>query len=179
MSQKCTLCQRDFFRRTMKRMLVLTNYAKNWANTIYLRLKVPPSNWFLHVSFSHFALNLSLKTQLQCFLPFLPQVNALTFACRTLSYAQKGCSPYRANFSANPESNLNPGFFFFCSKAFPRIIFVIPSSISNHQIVHEKNKTEFVLFKLLYLSSILHKPWVILTQLWITQPRILKKIEHK
>ena len=48
--------------------------------------------------------------------------------------------------SANPGLNFNRCFFFFCSKAFPWIIFVIPSSISNHQIVDEKNETEFVFF---------------------------------
>ena len=46
--------------------------------------------------FFHLAFNLSLKTQLQCFFPILPQVKALTLDCRTRSYAQKGCSPYRA-----------------------------------------------------------------------------------
>ena len=45
--------------------------------------------------------------------------------------------------SANPGLNYNPGFFFFCLKAFIRIIFSILFRASNHQIVDKKNKTEF------------------------------------
>ena len=45
--------------------------------------------------------------------------------------------------SANPGLNYNPGFFFFCLKAFSRIIFSILFRASNHQIVDKKNKTEF------------------------------------
>ena len=42
----------------------------------------------------------------------------------------------RRPISANPELNF---FFFFCSKAFPRIYFAILFSVSSHQIVDEKN----------------------------------------
>ena len=45
--------------------------------------------------------------------------------------------------SANPGLDFNPGFFFFCSKAFTRIIFSLLYRVSNHQIVGKKNKTEF------------------------------------
>ena len=55
--------------------------------------------------------------------------------------------------SANPGLNLNLGFFFFfCSKAFSRIIFSILFKASNHQIVGKNNKTEFA-FKFSYLNS--------------------------
>ena len=37
----------------------------------------------------------------------------------------------------------NPGFFFFCLKAFSQIIFSLLLRASNHQIVGKKNKTEF------------------------------------
>ena len=42
-------------------------------------------------------------------------------------------------FFANPGLNFCLGFFFFCSKAFPWIIFAILFSVSNHQIVEKKN----------------------------------------
>ena len=42
--------------------------------------------------------------------------------------------------------NFNLSFFFFCfcSKAFPQTIFAVLFSVSSHQIVDEKNETEFV-----------------------------------
>ena len=49
----------------------------------------------------------------------------------------------RRRISANPGLNFNPGFYFFCSKGFFRIIFSILFRASNHQIVNKKNKTEF------------------------------------
>ena len=49
----------------------------------------------------------------------------------------------RRPISANPGQNFNTGFFFFCSKAFFRIILSILFRASNHQIVDKKNKTEF------------------------------------
>ena len=49
----------------------------------------------------------------------------------------------RRPISTNPGLNFNLGFFFFCSKAFSRIIFSILFRASNHQIVGKKNKTEF------------------------------------
>ena len=58
----------------------------------------------------------------------------------------------RRRISADPRLNFNLGLFFFCSKAFSRIIFSILFRASNHQIVGKKNKTDF-LFKLSYLSS--------------------------
>ena len=58
----------------------------------------------------------------------------------------------RRTISANPGLNFNLGFFFFCSKAFSRIIFSILFIASNHQFVGKKNKTDF-LFKLSYLNS--------------------------
>ena len=48
--------------------------------------------------------------------------------------------------------HFNLGFFFFCSKAFSRIIFSILFRASNHQIVGKKYKTE-LLFKLSCLNS--------------------------
>ena len=56
----------------------------------------------------------------------------------------KGLDPVvRRPISANPGLNFNPGFFFFFSKAFSRIIFSRPFKASNHQIVGKKNKTQF------------------------------------
>ena len=49
----------------------------------------------------------------------------------------------RRPISANPGLNFNLGFFFFCSKAFSRIIFSILFRASNHQIVGKKNKSEY------------------------------------
>ena len=49
----------------------------------------------------------------------------------------------RRPISANPGLNFNPGFFFFCSKAFSWINFSILFIASTHQIVDKKNKTEF------------------------------------
>ena len=45
----------------------------------------------------------------------------------------------RRPISANPGLNFNLGLFFFCSKAFSRIIFSILFRVSNHQIVDKKN----------------------------------------
>ena len=58
----------------------------------------------------------------------------------------------RRLISANPGLNFNLGFFFFCSKAFSRIIFTILFRASNHQIVGKNSKTEFA-FKFSYLNS--------------------------
>ena len=41
--------------------------------------------------------------------------------------------------SANRGLNFNPGFIFFCSKAFFRILFCILLRASNHQIVAKTN----------------------------------------
>ena len=49
----------------------------------------------------------------------------------------------RSPISANPGLNFNLGFYFFCSKAFFRIIFSILFRASDHQIVDKNNKTEF------------------------------------
>ena len=49
----------------------------------------------------------------------------------------------RRPISANPGLNFNPGFFFFCSKVFSRVISSLLFRASNHQIVGRKNKTEF------------------------------------
>ena len=48
-------------------------------------------------------------------------------------------SVVRRPISANPGLNFNPGFLFFCSKAFSRIIFSILFRASNNEIVDEKN----------------------------------------
>ena len=48
----------------------------------------------------------------------------------------------RRPISTNPGLNFNLGFFFFCSKAFYRIIFSILFRASNHQIAGKKNTTE-------------------------------------
>ena len=50
------------------------------------------------------------------------------------------CSKAR---NVNPGLNFNPTFFFFCSKAFSRIILPIHFIASNHQIEDKKNETEF------------------------------------
>ena len=47
----------------------------------------------------------------------------------------------RRPISAKPW--VNPGFYFFCSKAFFRTILSILFTASNHQIVDKKDKTEF------------------------------------
>ena len=57
--------------------------------------------------------------------------------------------------SANPGLNFNPGFFFFCLKAFSRIIFPIKLNL---------------LFKLLYQNSNFPLTLGYLTQFWTTQP---------
>ena len=49
----------------------------------------------------------------------------------------------RRPISANPGLNFNPGFFFFCSKIFSRVISSLLFGASNHQFVGTKNKTEF------------------------------------
>ena len=56
---------------------------------------------------------------------------------------QKGCGKQlgpvvRRSISANPGLNFNPGFFFFCSKAFFQIIFSILFKASNRQIADNK-----------------------------------------
>ena len=49
--------------------------------------------------------------------------------------------------STKPGLNLNPGLFFFSSKAFSRRIFSSLFRLANHQIVDKKNETEFAFFK--------------------------------
>ena len=53
---------------------------------------------------------------------------------------------FRRPISANTGLNFNPGFFFFCLKAFSWMIFSILFRASNHQIVDEKNKSEFAFY---------------------------------
>ena len=48
--------------------------------------------------------------------------------------------------------SLNPGFFFFCSKAFSRTIFSNIHRASNHQLVDKRIKLT-LLYKLSYLNS--------------------------
>ena len=43
----------------------------------------------------------------------------------------------------NPGLNFNPSSFFFCSKAFSRIILPIHFIAPSHQIEDNKNETEF------------------------------------
>ena len=45
----------------------------------------------------------------------------------------------RRPISANLGLNFDPGFFFFCSKAFSRIIFSIIFGASNYQTVDKTN----------------------------------------
>ena len=45
----------------------------------------------------------------------------------------------RTRVSSNPGLNFNPGFFFFLSKAFSRIVFSILFRVSNYQIVGKEN----------------------------------------
>ena len=51
--------------------------------------------------------------------------------------------PRSGPISANPGLNLNPGFFFFCSKAFYRRIFSILFRALHYQVVDKNNKTGF------------------------------------
>ena len=51
----------------------------------------------------------------------------------------------RRPIKANPGLNFNLGFFFFCSKAFSRIIFSILFRASNHQIVGKRIKLNLLL----------------------------------
>ena len=64
----------------------------------------------------------------------------------------------------------NPGFFFFCSKAFSQIIFsVIFKSIRSSTCWQkELNWIYFLSFKI--WIQFLNYPWVFLTQLWTTRP---------
>ena len=57
----------------------------------------------------------------------------------------------RRPISANLGLNFNLEFFVFCLKAFSQIIFSILCWASNHQIVAQKKKMNF-LFKLSYLN---------------------------
>ena len=41
--------------------------------------------------------------------------------------------------SANSGLNLNPGFFFFCSKSFSWMIFSLVCRVSKHKIVDKKD----------------------------------------
>ena len=71
--------------------------------------------------------------------------------CTNLSCYHQG-PVVRRPISANPGLNFNPGFFFFCLKAFSQIIFSLLLRASNHQIVGKKNKQN-LLFQLSYLKS--------------------------
>ena len=55
----------------------------------------------------------------------------------------KGPVARRRSISASPRLNFNPGSFFFCSKAFSRMIFSIPFRASNSHIVNKKIKLNF------------------------------------
>ena len=55
----------------------------------------------------------------------------------------KGPVARRRAISANPRLNFNPGFYFFCSKAFSRMIFSILFRVSNSHIVNKKIKLNF------------------------------------
>ena len=73
-----------------------------------------------------------------------------TWAPIRLCHVLMSCHPLsqvvRRPISANPGLNFNLGFFFFCSKAFSRIIFSILLRASNHQIVGKRIKLN-LLFK--------------------------------
>ena len=61
----------------------------------------------------------------------------------TSSWARLQGPVVRRPISVNPGLNCSPIFYFFCSKAFFRIIFSILFRASNYQIVDIKNQTEF------------------------------------
>ena len=46
---------------------------------------------------------------------------------------------FEGRLALNPGVEFNPGFFFFCSKAFPWLIFSVIFRASNHQLVDKKN----------------------------------------
>ena len=76
------------------------------------------------------------------------QLGVLTTRCLTTrGVITWGCynqgPAVRRPISANPGLNFNPGFFFFCSKVFSRVISSLLFRASNHQFVGRKNKTEF------------------------------------
>ena len=61
--------------------------------------------------------------------------NIITFTIRLATWAQL----FEGRLTLNPELKFNPGFFFFCSKEFSRIIFSASFRASNHQLVDKKN----------------------------------------
>ena len=69
--------------------------------------------------------------------------------------------------SANLGLNFNPGFFFFCSKAFSRIIFSLLFRASHHQLQAKRIQLNLIL-KLSY--NMKSNFWVDLTLLWTTRP---------
>ena len=80
--------------------------------------------------------------------PGVLQLGVLTTRCLTTrGFTTWGCynqgPVVRRPISANPGLNFNPGFFFFCSKIFSRVISSLLFGASNHQFVGTKNKTEF------------------------------------
>ena len=80
----------------------------------------------------------------------------------------------RRPISANRGLSFNLGFFFFCSKELSRIIFFILLRATNHQFVGKRIKLNLP-FKLSYLNSNFVLTPVILTLLWTTRPRKLKR----
>ena len=60
---------------------------------------------------------------------------------------------FEGRLALNPGLNFNPGFSFFCLKAFSRIIFSVIFRAFNHQLVDKKIKTEILFIKLSNLNS--------------------------
>ena len=81
--------------------------------------------------------------------------NQWTRRCRIVGHKHQG-PVVRRPISANPGLNFKLGLFFFCSKAFYRIIFSILFRASNHQIAGKKNKTEFAF--LAFISEFKFRP---------------------
>ena len=77
--------------------------------------------------------DISLDKILRCEPQEPPSQTASTFL--TWNQALFFCASLAQEGKKKPP----PPPFFFCSKAFPRIYFAILFSVSNHQIVDEKN----------------------------------------
>ena len=75
----------------------------------------------------------------------------------------------RTLISAKPWLNLNSDFFFFCPKAFSRIIFSILSRALQSSNCRQKELIWICFLSLHIWIQIYHSPWVILTWLWTTR----------
>ena len=107
-------------------------FLMNWYH--HLRVFDKPINVF--EAFSD--VSIEIVDSYSTYLPLFPKTNQNV---GRLTPTKQG-PVVRRPISANPGLNFNLGFYFFCSKAFFRIIFSILFRASNHQIVDKKNKTK-------------------------------------